>query len=324
MGSMWRYLLKRLLLGIPLLIGITAMSFFLMKMAPGDPLAHMMDPSINPDMLIQIRQNLGLDLPWYRQYFHWLRALLSGNMGYSMLTGQSVSETLVSRLPATLGLSLASLLVTLVGGTIWGLFTAWKSPHWVEKSLSFLAILCLSLPTFWLGMVLIIVFSLQLDWFPSSGMNDPLLYGQPFGLRWQNTLWHAVLPVTALSIGSMAAISRYVRYEAGSLFRQPFVLVARARGLSERRVTYHVWRNSLLPMITLLGLELPGLVSGAYLIEYIFSWPGMGQVLLSAVFARDYPVMMGGLLMTAVLIVLGSLLADLLYRVADPRIGKSV
>ncbi len=320
---MLRYILRRLLLGIPLLIGITAFSFFLMKMAPGDPLAHMMDPSINPEMLTQIRQNLGLDLPWYRQYFHWLREVLSGNMGYSMLTGQSVSDTLVSRLPATLGLSLASLVVTLIGGTVWGLFAAWKSPHWLEKSLSFLAIFCLSLPSFWLGMVLIIVFSLHLNWFPSSGMNDPLLYGQPFWFRWQDMLWHAVLPVTALSIGSMAAISRYVRYEAQSLFQQPFVLVARARGLSERRVTYHVWRNSLLPMITLLGLELPGLVSGAYLIEFIFSWPGMGQVLLSAVFSRDYPVMMGGLLMTAVLIVLGSLLADVLYRVADPRIRKS-
>jgi len=322
-GPTLRYVLRRLIFAIPLIIGITAFSFFLMKMAPGNPLAHMMDPSINPEMLTQIRQNLGLDLPWYQQYFHWLREIFSGNMGYSMLTGQSVSEALISRLPATLGLSLASLLITMFGGTLWGLFAAWKAPHWIEKALSFFAIFCLSIPTFWLGMVLIIVFSLQFNWFPSSGMIDPLLYGQSPWLRWQSMLWHGVLPVIALSLGSMAAISRYVRYEAQSLFQQPFVLVARARGLSERRIAFHVWRNSLLPMITLLGLELPGLVSGAYLIEFIFSWPGMGQLLLSAVFSRDYPVMMGGLLLTAVLIVLGSLLADVLYRVADPRIRRS-
>lgn len=323
MGNTLRYVLRRLLFAIPLVIGLTAFSFFLMKMAPGNPLAHMMDPSINPEMIAQIRQNLGLDLPWYKQYFHWLREILSGNMGYSMLTGQSVSEALISRLPATLGLSLTSLLITLFGGTIWGLFAAWKSPHWTEKTLSFTAILLLSIPTFWLGMVLIIVFSLQLNWFPSSGMTDPLLYEQRLWVRLPNIFWHGVLPVIALSLGSMAAISRYVRYEAQSLFQQPFVLVARARGLSETRIAFHVWRNSLLPMITLLGLELPGLVSGAYLIEFIFSWPGMGQLMLSAVFSRDYPVMMGGLLMTAVLIVLGSLLADVLYRVADPRIRRS-
>jgi peptide/nickel transport system permease protein len=293
-----------------------------MKMAPGDPLAHMMDPSINPEMIEQVRQNMGLDLPWYRQYFQWLRDVLSGNMGYSMLTGQSVSDMLWSRLPATLGLSLASLFITVIGGTLWGLLAAWKSPHWIDKSLSFLAIFLLSVPTFWLGMVFIIVFALQLGWFPSSGMTDPMRYTASTWAQWQDILWHSVLPVTTLSLGSMAAISRYVRYEAHTLFQQPFVLVARARGLSEPRVAYHVWRNSLLPMITLLGLELPGLVSGAYLIEFIFSWPGMGQVLLTAVFSRDYPVMMGGLLMTATLIVLGSLLADILYRVADPRIGR--
>jgi peptide/nickel transport system permease protein len=321
-GQTLRYILKRLLFAIPLVIGITAFSFFLMKMAPGDPIAHMMDPSINPEMLAQIRQNLGLDLPWYQQYFRWLREILSGNMGYSMLTGQSVSEALITRLPATLGLSLASLAITMIGGTIWGLFAAWKAPHWIAKTLSFLAIFFLSIPSFWLGMVLIIIFSLQLNWFPSSGMIDPILYNQHAWLRWKSMLWHGVLPVTALSLASMAAISRYVRYEAQALFQNPFILVARARGLSEPRVAYHVWRNSLLPMITLLGLELPGLVGGAYLIEFIFSWPGMGQLLLSAVFSRDYPVMMGGLLMTAVLIVIGSLIADVLYRVADPRIRR--
>ncbi len=323
MGPTLRYILKRLVFAIPLVIGITAFSFFLMKMAPGDPLAHMMDPSINPEMFVQIRQNLGLDLPWYQQYFRWLRDIFSGNLGYSMLTGESVASSLLSRLPATLGLSLASLIITMLGGTIWGLFTAGKRSQWLEKALSFLAIFLLSIPTFWLGMVLIIVFSLQLNWFPSSGMSDPLLYGQSFWSRLPNMVWHGVLPVIALSMGSMAAISRYVRYEAQTLFQNPFILVARSRGLSERRVAYHVWRNSLLPMITLLGLELPGLVSGAYLIEFIFSWPGMGQLLLSAVFSRDYPVMMGGLLMTAVLIVLGSLLADILYRFADPRIRRS-
>lgn len=320
---MTRYLLKRVLWAIPLVLAITCFSFFLMKMAPGDPMAHMMDPSIDPAMVVQIRANLGLDLPWYLQYFRWLRAVLSGNMGYSMLTGQAVFEAMLSRLPATLFLSVITLVVSWVGGTLWGLLAARYAGQRLDRGLSFLAVVLLSLPTFWLGMVFIIVFSLKLDWFPSSGMGDPMLYDGAALTRFFDMFWYAVLPVLTLSLGSMAAVSRYVRYEAASVFRQPFILVVRARGLSEWRIALrHVWRNTLLPMITLMGMELPGLVSGAYLIEFIFSWPGMGQLLLSAVFSRDYPLMMGGLLVTAVLIVFGSLLADLAYRFADPRIRR--
>lgn len=319
---MLTYTLKRLLMAIPLVIGITMVSFFLMKMAPGDPLAHMMDPTISSESLAQMRHNLGLDMPWYRQYWGWLMALCQGNLGYSMLTGQSVSEALLSRLPATLGLSVSSFVLTWLLGTLWGLWGAWQGDSKLGKTLSLLAIGCLSLPTFWVGMVLIIVFSLSLNWFPSSGILDPLLYDAPFWVRVPNMMWHSILPILALSLGSMAAISRYVRYDAQTILQHPFILTARARGFSPIRLSYHVWRNTLLPMITLLGLELPGLVSGAYIIEFIFSWPGMGQFLLNAVFSRDYPVMMGGLLMTAVLIVLGSLLADVLYRIADPRIRR--
>ncbi len=320
---MKRYIFRRLLMAIPMIFGITLIAFFLMKAAPGDPVAMYMDPSVSLEDMAQIRKNLGLDQPVIVQYMVWLKHTLSGDLGYSYVTGKPVFEALMERLPATLILSISSLICILLLTFPLGILCGYKKDTWVDDSITVFSFLGLSIPSFWLGLMLILAFSLSLNMFPTSGFMDPLLYDGPLIQKIGSVLHHMCLPLLTIVIGGIAGLIRYNRFGMIKILCQDYITAARARGISESRILFkHALKNALLPIITILGLDLPGLVSGSYIIEYIFSWPGLGQLGVQSVFQRDYPILMATVLLSSILIIVGNMLADIGYAYADPRISK--
>ena len=320
---MGRYLLKRCLIGIPMLFGITLISFFIMKAAPGDPVIMMMDPSISLEDVQQIKENLGLDQSWFVQYTTWLGQLVRGNFGVSYVTGKPVLEAILERLPATLLLSLSSLILILCITFPLGILCGYKKDTWVDDGITLFSFLGLSIPTFWLGLMFILLGAYVLDWFPTSGFMDPLSYDAGVGVRMLSIGHHMFLPLLTIVVGGIAGLIRYNRFGIIKILAQDYIVAARARGLRERVVLFkHALKNCMLPIITILGLDLPSLISGSYIIEYIFSWPGMGQLGVQAVFQRDYPILMATILFSSVLIILGNILADVGYAAIDPRISR--
>ncbi len=317
------YILQRLLTAIPLVIGISFLSFLIMHLAPGDPTLMYMDPTVSAQDLQQVRQNLGLDKPLLIQFFYWFKELLQGNLGYSYVNGQPVVDAILARLPATLILSISSLVLILLITFPLGLICGYKKDTWIDDSITVFSFLGLSIPTFWLGLMFILIFSVQLNLFPTSGFLDPMLQDASVIQKGMNILYHMMLPLMTIIIGGIAGLIRYNRFSMIKILAQDFITAARARGISEKRILFkHALKNALLPIITILGLDLPSLISGSFIIEYIFSWPGMGQLGVQAVFQRDYPILMATILFSSVLIIIGNLCADLTYSYADPRISK--
>ncbi len=290
-------------------------------MAPGDPTAGMMDPRISPADRAQILKNFGLDQPWWVQYKHWLGQVVRGNWGTSYSSGQPVLSLIGQRLIPTLILSISTLLVSFLISIPLGLWSAYRRGSWVDQSVSVLTLVGMATPTFWLGLLLILLFALQWNLFPTSGWMDPEVMGGPLWDQIVNVGGHLVLPLLTMVLGSLAGLVRFQRFGTLTELTQGYVQAAQARGFGMPHILIHqVLKNTALPLITLLGMELPGLVSGAFVVEYIFSWPGMGQLGVAAVFARDYPVIMGLLMMTSTLMLVGNILADLAYRWVDPRL----
>lgn len=311
---------QRLLGAIPLLIGITFLSFLIMHAAPGDPTAMMMDPSVTAADMAQIRQNLGMDKPILLQYFYWIKEVCKGNLGYSYTTGQPVLSSILARLPATLILSLSSLACILLITLPLGLWSGWRAGSAFDRMVTVFSFVGFAVPTFWLGLMMILGLSLKLGLFPSSGYMDPFLFNAPWWKQANSILSHLALPLLTIIIGEVAGLTRYYRGGVIAILKSDYILAARARGISDKSLLFrHAFKNAVLPVITLLGLGLPGLISGSFVIEYIFAWPGMGQMGVAAVFSRDYPILMGTLLLSSVLIVLGNLLADVSYAAIDPR-----
>ena len=314
---MTAFVVRRLLGAIPLLLLVTFISYALMGLSPGGPGAILgqqargMTPAVRANFIAQ----LGLDKPWYVQYAFWLGALLHGSLGYSYVDNRPVFAKILERLPITLELLGLSLVVTLAIAIPVGVRAATKRGSWFDNLSSAIAFTAYATPVFWLGIVLVDVFAIHLRWFPTSGIASLGGGGLVDRLR------HLVLPVAALSIVSFASWMRFQRGAMIEALSAPYVRTARAKGLRESLVvSRHALRNALIPTITLLGLTLPGLVGGAYFIEYVFSLPGMGLLGIDSVFGRDYPTVMGITLLSAVLVIAGNLLADVLYAVADPRI----
>ena len=298
---MTKYISKRLLQLIPLLIGITIITFFIMHLAPGDPTALYTDPNIKPEELIRIRANWGLDKPVAVQYLIWLKNAAKLDFGTSYISGKPVAEEVFERLPATVLLMSLSFAIILLISIPVGVISAVKKGSVFDNTFTIVSFIFMSIPSFWLALVLMLVFSLRLEWLP------------PFG--------NIVLPCATMVITGLAGITRYQRASMLEVLRQEYIKVARAKGLPEWVVIYkHALRNALIPIVTMLGLTLPDLFGGAFIIETIFAWPGMGRLGVSAVFSRNYPVIMGISVFTAVLIVLGNLLADIGYAIVDPRI----
>jgi peptide/nickel transport system permease protein len=325
---MTRYLVRRLLGAVPMVLGIATIMFFVVNLAPGDPTQQMIAPGMRGEVIEQIRENWGLDRPIYERYVVWLGNLVRGDLGPSYSYSRPVSAVIADALPNTLILSGAALVVAFVVGVLMGVVQAVRQHSVVDVTLSVVALFFYSMPSFWLAIMLILVFAYLARnvwhwpiYFPVSGprsVDYDLL--SPWG-KLKDLAYHAVLPVTSLSLVMAAGIARYTRGSVLEVVHQDFVRTARAKGLPERTViARHVLRNALTPVITLLGLYLPVLFSGTVFIESIFAWPGMGKTVFDAISQRDYPVIMAATVIFATMVVVANLLADLLYALVDPRI----
>lgn len=315
---MQKYLLRRLLISIPVFFAITAIIFALIEIAPGDITDYFIRPELNmtDEAEEAIRARFGLDQPPVVRYFNWMLNVFQGDLGYRFTNGQPVAATISQRLSATVLLAGTALAIGAVIGVSLGIFTALRQYSLWDFSLTSLSFLGISIPSFVAGIIFLYVFSIQLGWFPSGGMRpvdqEPTLL---------TTIRHLVLPACVLSLAPIANFMRYTRFAMLEVIRADYVRTARGKGMTERRITWgHSFPNALLPVITLLGLSLPTLVVGAVFTETIFSWPGMGTLYLEAVNGRDVPLLMGMNLVIALVVLTANLLTDLAYALADPRI----
>ena len=321
------FVVRRLLGAIPLVLGIATIIFFVVNIAPGDPTDRFLNPNMSPEAQEQIRVNLGLDQPIPIRYVRWLGELAQGNLGISFSENRPVVDIIKDLLPNTLLLSVTAIGVAFVFGILLGILQAVRQYSWLDSIASIVSLFFYSMPSFWLALMMVLVFSLfayEWDWpiqFPGVYMQSvDYAFLSPWG-KVQDRLLHLTLPATSLALVLAAGIARYTRGSMLEVIRQDFVRTARAKGLSEPVVIFkHALRNALIPVITLLGLYLPFLFSGTVFIESVFSWPGMGKMVVDAILERDYPVIMGGSLVFAMMVVVGNLVADLLYAVVDPRI----
>jgi peptide/nickel transport system permease protein len=314
------FIFRRLIQSVFILLIVTFISFVMMTMAPGNAMSTFIDPRIPPSELAKAEASLGLDQPAHVQYIRWLGAVVDGNLGYSIKTGEGVLELIGSRLIPTVSLMAVAFTLMLVLALLIGIVSAAHPYSLVDYLATFLAFAGISIPSFFFALTLIYVFAVQLGWLPTSGLES---YQQDFE-GWAlalNRVRHLVLPVTVLTFTGVAELVRHVRSAVSESLRQDYIRTAKSKGLKDIHVlTLHALRNSWLPIITLLGVALPRFFSGSVIVEVIFAWPGMGRLLVESVFARDYPVAMGINLFAAILVLLGSLLADSLYALADPRI----
>lgn len=318
------YLLKRILLMIPVLLGITIISFSVMKMAPGDPISLMTDlnPNMNEEAIKRIRAHYGLDEPWHMQYLKWLKNMVALDFGRSFASdNRPVLDKIAERIPITLLINVLSMFFILAAAIPLGVISAVKQDSWFDRGTSLFVFIGFAVPTFWLALLLMILFGVKLEWLPISGFRS-LNYASltPFQ-QVVDVSKHLILPIFVSAFGGLAGMSRYMRSNMLEVIRQDYITTARAKGLTEGAVIFrHALRNALLPVITILGLSVPGLIGGSVIFETIFAIPGMGQLFYQSVMMRDYPTIMGILVIGAVLTLLGNLLADLLYSWADPRI----
>jgi peptide/nickel transport system permease protein len=321
---MSRYILKRLILMIPVLLGITIISFSVMKLAPGDPTSLVTDlnPQMNAEAIKRIRAHYGLDQPWYVQYFKWLRNMLMLDFGTSFASdNRPVIDKIKERIPITLLINVLSMILILSVAIPIGVMSAVKQNSLLDKGTTVFVFLGFAIPSFWLALLLMILFGVKLDWLPISGFRSLNYVELSFSGKILDIAKHLILPVFVSSFGGLAGMSRYMRSNMLEVIRQDYITTARAKGLEERVVIFrHALRNALLPVITLLGLSVPGLIGGGVIFETIFAIPGMGLLFFQSVMMRDYPTIMGILVIGAILTLLGNLLADLAYSVADPRI----
>jgi len=311
------YLLRRLIVSVPTLLGVTLLTFLLLHLAPGGPEYAIAGENATPARLLEIRHTLGLDQPLPVQYVVWLKSLLHGDLGYSYTRTASVGSLIAERLPQTLLLMGAALLLSLVIAVPLGVFQAYRRNSAFDRTASVAVFVAWSMPTFWLGTLMIAGFAVTLAWFPVGGVQT--IDTQAFDLP--SRIAHLILPATTLALVSIAGWSRYIRGSMVEQLREEYARTALAKGLTTREVLFkHVLRNALIPFITLLGGTVPALFGGAVITEQIFAYPGMGQLFWQSAVNRDFATILGMTVFTGVLVVLGNLLADVLYAVVDPRV----
>lgn len=314
-------LLVRLLRGAAVVLGVVTLTFLLLQLAPGDPVQRLLGPAADPAQLEALRRGLGLDRPVLTQYTVWILRAARGDFGTSIAHGRPVATLLLDAWPATALLVLLSLLLSWLGGLVVGAFQANTRRRWLDTWTSAGTVALNAMPSYWLGLALIMLFTYQLRWLPAygaQGLDAEYLSG------WERALdraRHLALPLLTLTLIGLGGAARFSRAAMRELRDAMFLIAGRARGLTDRRVVIrHQLRNALVPIVTLLGLSLPALFSGAVFVEAIFAWPGVGQVLVQAVQARDYPVVMAAATISAILVVAGNLLAEALVAGIDPRI----
>jgi len=321
------YILKRILFMVPLLLGITIVCFFVMHLAPGLPtdLQTQMNPKSTVEMKERLKTLYELDKPVHQQYWSWLKKLSRGDLGISFSSDhRPVAAKIMERLPITIILEFLSLIIIIAIAVPIGVLSAVHQDSIFDKITGVIVFIGFAVPTFWLALLLMIFFGIHLSWLPISGLRSlNYEYLTPWA-QFVDLAKHLVLPVFISAFGGLAGLSRYMRANMLEVIRQDYIMTARAKGLSERDVIYkHALRNALLPAITILGLSIPGLIGGSVIFETIFAIPGMGQLFYMSVMARDYPTVMGILLIGAILTLLGNLIADVSYALADPRIRIS-
>ena len=338
---MFQYFQRRILQAIPTFFGVTILSFLIILSAPGDPVAMITwGPNMQSDTNDAMRRQLGLDQPPLVQYVYWLvgndwtlididgdglgetpgerLGLLRGDFGKSIKNKRPVMQQIAQRIPATLRLGVSALVLGYLLGVSLGVLAAVFHRTWVDQAIRIISVLGNAVPQFWLGLLLIIIFSVQLDLLPMSGMQNITRRG---GFDLADALRHMVLPVFVLSLNWIAFISRFTRTQILEVLQQDYVRTAYAKGLQTRVVWLrHALRNGLLPVATFLGPSIGTLLAGAVIIEQVFQWPGLGKLIIDAVFARDYPVVMGSVVIASVMFIVGVLLSDVMYVILDPRI----
>ncbi len=336
------FFLRRIYQAIPTLFGISLLSFMLMLATPGDPIATItFKPSSDPGAAMQLKRQLGLDQPPLVQYIYWLvgndwaqidvdgdgqwdingtrHGVLRGDLGQSIALKRPVWDAIAERVPNTLLLGIPVLIVSYLIGVVIGVAAALNQGGYVDQISRILSVAGSAIPIFWLGLLLILLFSVRLDWLPMGGMRDITKKDVTFNLL--ESLPYMIMPVTVLSLSNIAVISRYARIQVLEVLSQDYVRTAKSKGLSRTRVNiWHVARNALIPIVTLLGGSVGFLLGGAVIVEQVFSWPGLGQLTISAVSQRDYPLIMGTVLISGVMYIVGLLITDVLYGLVDPRI----
>lgn len=323
---MLNYIVKRLLLSVPLVLGIITMTFFVARLAPGDPmdmyLERQQKRQVDPDVIERLRQRYGLDQPVHVQYVTWVRNFARGDFGESFRRRRPVRDILAEAIPYTLQLTLLAIILDALIGVTLGIISAVKQYSKLDKTVTVGSLIVYAIPSFWLALMLIMVFSVNLGWLPTSQTRSMNYEDLTAIGKLLDRAWHLVLPVFVMGVAGAAGTARYMRSRLLEVLNEEYIMAARARGFSEKTVIVkHALRNAMIPIVTIYGMSLPFLLGGATIIETIFSWPGMGRLTVDAVGGRDYPILMATVTVAAVLTVLGNLLADIAYAAVDPRVS---
>lgn len=332
--ALYKYFIKRLALTIPTLIGVSIIVFLLIHMIPGDPIDIMLGDRVTEESRIMLEERLGLNKPLHIQYWQWFSGAMQGDFGRSIRSNQPVIEEIMDRLPATIELTVSALLIAVVFGIIFGVSAARHRNTIIDQSMIGFSLLGVSIPIFWLGMMLIFFFAVILGWLPVSGrltmgttinhvtglyLIDALLAGKIEAFV--DALKHIILPAFSLATVSLALVVRITRSSMLDILSEDYIRTARAKGVRERKVIYtHALKNALIPVVTVVGLQLAKLMGGAILTETVFSWPGIGRLIVTSIGFRDYPVVQGVVFFVAFAFILINIVVDIFYAYLDPRI----
>lgn len=316
--KMQRYIIHRLIQMVPLLLGVSVIIYFLLSMVPGDPVDLLItaNPNVKMEDVARLKHAYGLDQPIYIRYGKWLERTVTGDLGWSRVYKRPAGKMVLQRLPNTVTLMSAALLVSLLIAIPVGIYSAKRQYSFLDYIFTVLAFLGQSMPSFWFGIMLILLFAVKLHWLPPGGMMDIGVANTVF-----TRLKYLILPTVVLSLINVGRWARYMRSTMLEVINQDYIRTARAKGLTDRAVTYrHAFRNALIPVITLLAIEIPGLFSGATITETVFSWPGIGKLNYDSIMLNDYAVAMASIMIFAILVVFFNLVADIAYALADPRV----
>lgn len=321
-AALGRLMVTRLLTAIPLVFIVVTLTFVLIRLAPGDPAYILAGDAPTEEFLAQVREAYGLDLPIWQQYIEFLSRAAVGDFGTSIYFRRPVFDVIMERFPATVLLTFSAMALAAIGGILMAVVAARRPGSTVDASVSALSLIGYSIPTFWIGQILILVFAIQLQWLPVGGMVSARRSFTGFAYYWDVTL-HLILPATALGIFLLTMIARFTRTAMIEALDRDFVTVARAKGASENRILWnHAFRVAITTTVTVLGLEFGTVLVGAVLVETIFSWPGLGRLFYDAISKRDFPLLTGSFIFTAVVVVVVNALTDLVCAILDPRLRK--
>jgi peptide/nickel transport system permease protein len=320
-GSMTGYVLMRLAQLLPIVFVIVVVNFFLIRLAPGDPITYIIgDAAISPEYVAELRSKLGLDDSLLRQLVIYLGNVVQGDFGYSFVSRQPVIEVLLARLPATLLLMITQYVLAIAAGIMLGVISARRQGSGLDTAVTMISVVGYAMPVFWLGQMLMLIFANKLGWFPAQGMLSLRYDLGPFE-KAVDIAHHLVLPAVTLAFFNLALIARLTRANMLQVLRLEYVIFARSKGLGERAVVYrHALRNAVLPVVTVIGMNIKTLITGAVLTETVFAWPGLGRLTYDAIYARDYPVLMAMFIFVGLLVVIANLITDIAYAALDPRI----